>query len=71
LPFVSTATVAADIVHAVAAADVCIAIEVVVHVYVDIAASPAATPTPTATPRSAHGPTNAKRDCACGNYCSR
>jgi hypothetical protein len=71
LPFVSAATIAADVIHAIAAADVCIAIEVVVHVDVDIAASPAATPTPTAAPRSAHGQTDAKRDCACCNHCSR
>jgi hypothetical protein len=72
LPLVSTAAVATDIVHAVAAANVCIAIEVVVHVDVDITAAPTATPTPTATPRSSHGHTNAERNRArCDDCTSR
>jgi hypothetical protein len=54
LPLVAAAITAADVVYPIAAADVCIAIEVVIHVDVDIAATPATTPTPAAAPGSTH-----------------
>lgn len=56
LPFVT----ALNIIHAVAATDVGIAVEIVVPVDVDVAAAPAAAPTPTAAPRRADCHANAK-----------
>ena len=49
LPFVP----ATDVVNAIAATDVDVAVEVVVDVDVDVVVTPAATPAPPATPRGA------------------
>jgi hypothetical protein len=71
LPLAATdvgAIATTNIVDAITAADIRVAIEVVIHVDVDVATAPAATPAPTATPGSTHGPTNTKRDRAGGNH---
>src|SRR5262245_16976929 len=70
LPCVTATTIATDVVHTVAATDVCVAIEVVVVVYVDVAAAPATAPTPAATPRSTHCHAHAKRDRTRSYYCA-
>jgi hypothetical protein len=68
LPLISSTAIAADVIHAITTANICIAVEVVVHVDVNITMTPAAAPAPAAAPRSAHGPTNTEGDCACRNH---
>ena len=60
-----------DVVHTIAAADVRVAIEVVIHIDVDVTTAPSATPTPATAPGSTHGPTNAERDRTGGDHRSR
>src|SRR6185436_1054028 len=66
VPAVSAAYVptiaATERVDAVTAANVGIAIEIVVAVDVDIATAPTAAPTPAAAPKEAHGDSHPKRD---------
>ena len=61
---------AADVIDTITAADVRVAVEVVIHVYVDVTTTPAGAPSPATAPGSPHGPTDDERDRAGRNHCS-
>lgn len=65
------AVAAADVVDTIAAADVRVAVEVVIVVYVDVTAAPAGAPTPAASPGGAHGQADAERDRTGGDHRTR
>src|SRR5262245_55643325 len=70
LPLVAATPVAADV-GSVAAADVRVAVEVVVHVYVNLTGAPTAAPRHAASaPRRGHGGANSKRSGARRYNCS-
>jgi len=60
LPLITAASIAADVIDPITAADIRVAVEVVIHIDVDVAATPSATPSPATTPGSAHCHTDAK-----------
>jgi hypothetical protein len=60
LPLITASVAAADVIDAITAADIRVAVEVVIHIDVDVTAAPTTTPSPAATPRSAHCQTDAK-----------
>src|SRR5262249_15782288 len=57
-----------NVVDAITALNVGIAVEVVIHVHVDVVAAPAATPTPAAAPGGAHGQPDSERDRTGGDH---